>query len=395
MNDEMQKIALIINGIPDIQSKAVYQRATMLSRDYKVYIFAKYQVCESIAKKVEKVHYCPGLSLGLDKVIFPFWVLFNILIIDRRINIAYSVFSFNNIILISGFMCKMFGKIWIADLLDDPSLSLEKRSRDLLGYLVYIYQSVLYLIVKKVLHFSDLVIILKGMKEIMIDFNLDTIRYLEVTNGVDLQYIAGKVKYHKAEVLDNKFTIVYVGMITTERGIRTVIESAHLVSGEFSDMKYILIGWIPYQDDYVTLKALIDKYNLDQQFNIIGELSHEETMNYIKEADICLYPFPKTRQLEYVSPIKVFEYMAYGKVVIASRLKGVEDIIEQNDSGILVEPGNPRELANAIMMIYRDRKLKKKIELGALEKIKKFDWSLINNKILSHVKDVIDDINKR
>jgi len=71
---------------------------------------------------------------------------------------------------------------------------------------------------------------------------------------------------------------------------------------------------------------------------------------YINASNVCVVP--KIPLKSGHSPLKLYEYMACGKPVVASRISGFE-ILEQNNAGILVEPENPEKLAKAILKLLK------------------------------------------
>ena len=103
------------------------------------------------------------------------------------------------------------------------------------------------------------------------------------------------------------------------------------------------------------------------------------------QSNVCIYPFPRRPELDLVYPIKVFEYLALGKVVVASRLTGVCNVIHDGKNGILFEPGDPASLADAILCVYRDQSLQRRIERVARDSVADFDWKLINQRILARL----------
>jgi glycosyltransferase involved in cell wall biosynthesis len=78
-----------------------------------------------------------------------------------------------------------------------------------------------------------------------------------------------------------------------------------------------------------------------------GAVSQDEVPAYIRTMDIALAPYPDM-ELFYFSPLKVYEYMAMGKPVIATRIGQLEELIENGVNGMLVPPGEPMAWVDAI-----------------------------------------------
>ena len=75
------------------------------------------------------------------------------------------------------------------------------------------------------------------------------------------------------------------------------------------------------------------------------------------------------------------EAMASGTPVVATRVGGVPELIENEKTGLLVEPKNKDEIAVAVTRLLSDDNLRKKIVIGARQKIEKnYDWQIIKSK---------------
>ena len=79
-------------------------------------------------------------------------------------------------------------------------------------------------------------------------------------------------------------------------------------------------------------------------------------------ADVCVAPFIRVRNERIgLSPLKIYEYLACGKPVVASDIKGIGDLLRNSNAGIGVKPEDPVELANAIIKLLKNEKLRGKM----------------------------------
>ena len=379
-NKKKKRIAIVINRIYDIPNKAVYQRTKYLSDKFDIYILTRYNVPPSISNKVKGVKICPGKAYGLDRIIFLFWVVYNTIRLET--SVVYTVFSYNNLILVSGYFCKIIGKTWIADILDDPALGINKRTVGFRYNLGSVWQKFLYEINKQTLKFADAIVILKGMKETVTGFNINESKFIEITNGVNLITDPKKIKEDQA----CDFNVVYVGLLARNRGISTIIKAVELIKNIDCNIK--LIGEFASTEEEVFLTDMVNKYNLNKRITFTGYIPHNEVLELINSASVCLYPFPSLSELEHVSPIKVFEYMAFGKPVIATNLSGVRIIIEDLYNGILIDPEDEQQLANAIRELKEDIDLRKQLGQNAFESVKHYSWENINSEIVCRLNEL-------
>jgi len=83
-----------------------------------------------------------------------------------------------------------------------------------------------------------------------------------------------------------------------------------------------------------------------------GRIAHEAVPDYLNAADVLLSPHvPMPDGRPFIgSPTKLFEYMAMGKAIVASRLDQLEKVLTHNETALLVEPGDAKQLAAAIRL---------------------------------------------
>ena len=81
--------------------------------------------------------------------------------------------------------------------------------------------------------------------------------------------------------------------------------------------------------------------------------------------------------------------MAAGVPVIASRVGGILDIIEDGKTGLLIEPGNPEEIAKAISKIYQDSVLREQLINNAIAELKRYNWQNIAERVFKIYENII------
>jgi glycosyltransferase involved in cell wall biosynthesis len=113
----------------------------------------------------------------------------------------------------------------------------------------------------------------------------------------------------------------------------------------------------------------------EKDFIFTGMQRHHDIPFFINVADICVAPFIFERNRKTgVSPVKVFEYMACGKPVVASRIEGLE-FIESEGAGWLIEPGDVKSLEEALLDLVMDGKKREDMGRKGLQiASKRFTW---------------------
>ncbi len=108
-------------------------------------------------------------------------------------------------------------------------------------------------------------------------------------------------------------------------------------------------------------RALADRW--PGQVTITGEIPLGHVPQYVRAMDVALAPYPPLERF-YFSPLKVLEYMAAGRPVVASAIGQVAELIRDGETGLLVPPGDVSALTAAVRRLASDRDLR--LRLGAL-----------------------------
>jgi glycosyltransferase involved in cell wall biosynthesis len=142
--------------------------------------------------------------------------------------------------------------------------------------------------------------------------------------------------------------ISFVGNLAPWQGIETLIEVAPLLSRKIGGIKFLVIGDGILKNEF---KDKVDSLRLSDRFIFTGMVEYEQIPFYINIADICVLPKRKLRSG--YSPIKLYEYMACSKPVVASRVEGLE-FIEEEGAGRLAEPGDAIGLEKALYDLIKE-----------------------------------------
>jgi len=185
-----------------------------------------------------------------------------------------------------------------------------------------------------------------------------------IPNGIDVS----KFKPMSVEDLREKLglagekVIVSVGAISKQKGFHLLLKILPDILREYKNVRLIIVGTGPYLQK---LKGMAVKLGIENHVIFAGRVSDEELPKYYNLADVFAFPTLRMEGL----PLVVPEAMACEKPVIASRIGGIPTVIENNKDGILIEPGNLKELKERIMEVLRDEELAKKLGKNARKKV--------------------------
>lgn len=156
----------------------------------------------------------------------------------------------------------------------------------------------------------------------------------------------------------------YVGAFEYSMAIDLALEAA----ARLPLIEFLLVG---AGRDFARILELVRTRDL-QNITLTGALPHDEAMKMIDRMDICLNLFHKTKVSHAVSPLKLFEYMAYRKPIISNRLREIERI----DSGFLFFADSVDEIVDTISYICsHPEEAKEKAEKGFVALRERFLWS--------------------
>ena len=182
-------------------------------------------------------------------------------------------------------------------------------------------------------------LIKKGVKEkkiILFEDGFSPITFASTISGEEI-----KVKFN----LVGYSVLIYQGTMATIRELEILIHAFKLVLINHDKVKLFMVG---DGDGLGNLKKLAKELNIENNIIFTGRVPYKEVPEYIAASDIGISPIPPINLYKISSPLKLFEYMAMSKPVVAN-----EEILEHNNvlkeskGGILV-PYDPEHFANAI-----------------------------------------------
>lgn len=179
-------------------------------------------------------------------------------------------------------------------------------------------------------------------------------------NYIDLRWFDACKDQKKISSLRKKYHIqqdmivaMYCGIIKEIRGVKEIVLASKLLPQTIRDkVIFLIVGEGPYYQRLVTFAQQENAKNVQ----VIGKIPYDDVPTYSALADIGLHVQYLTRNNEFCSPNKLFEYMAGGCALIITKLPGMRSVVEDNQLGFTVTPGSAQEIADAITQLIADRK---------------------------------------
>ena len=192
-------------------------------------------------------------------------------------------------------------------------------------------------------------------------------------DGVDLgrfKDMPQQVARKQLNIPQDAKVICYTGHLFAWKGIRTLVRSTKHLPNSYH--LYIVGG---KDSDIQTLKKFINAENLS---NIIltGYVSPDLVPVYLAAADVAVLPSSAREKISrhYTSPLKLFEYMASRRPIVASNLPSLKEVLKDGKNAVLVEPDDPRALAEGIRRVLDDPDFAREISEQAYSEVGQYSW---------------------
>lgn len=175
--------------------------------------------------------------------------------------------------------------------------------------------------------------------------------------------------------------ILFVGRLNPIKGLETLVDAMEILLERYgtNGVELFIIGGSHEESSREYVKKIKERAlakGLDDNIWFAGSQPHNRLVQFYHGADVCVFP-----SLYESFGMAALEAMACGRPVVASRVPGFANIIEDGDSGLLVDAGRADELAGEIVRILKDRRFGAKLGENAVRAAHRFDWENITGEI--------------
>ena len=181
-----------------------------------------------------------------------------------------------------------------------------------------------------------------------------------IPNGMNPQRFGGEID-PSAPAEPGIFTIGFVGNLRPWHGLSVLLKAFELVQHRDERTRLLIVGG---GDELEKLTANVATKSWRKSVELTGAVSTESIPGLLASMDVAVAPYPKLERF-YFSPLKIYEYMAAGLPVVASRLGQIEQVIEHGRNGLLCAPGDASDLSHALIRLRSDPRLRAKLGSNA------------------------------
>jgi glycosyltransferase involved in cell wall biosynthesis len=184
-------------------------------------------------------------------------------------------------------------------------------------------------------------------------YNLEPDKIKVIKNGVDTELFKPVDQEQSRLALNLAPSLRYltfVGHVWPWHGVDYVIKAIPYLRELRDDFKIAIVGEGPYLGDIVELAK---EHGVEDKVDFVGEAPREQISYWLGASDICLLPAKMVRSHP-GDPVKMYEYMACGKPIIAADVEGYGDFVEENELGISVDFTDSEQLAIAMDSLLKE-----------------------------------------
>lgn len=187
------------------------------------------------------------------------------------------------------------------------------------------------------------------------EFRIPRGKYFKIPLGADETNFFPRAQTSRRKNA-NRLKVLFYGKFIPLQGIPTIIEAAKLLEDR-DDIEFEIIGSGQLSEDIQKLARKLDLKNAE----FIDWVDYRDLPHHIQNADICLGIFGTTHKAQRGIPIKVYEALAMKKPVITGDSPAAREVFTHRVDALLCEMGNPRALAEAILLLKQNKKLREEI----------------------------------
>ncbi len=219
-------------------------------------------------------------------------------------------------------------------------------------------------------------------------WNIGTDKIVYWPNGTDVELFQKNISKAEAriklKIAQIGLVVLYTGQLFKWKGVDTLLQSVVYLKKEAS---LFIVGGS--SKDVLQMRKDIPEAS-DTRVHFINFRPHDEIAIWQKAADVLVLPNTGKQKvsLYYTSPMKLFEYMASGRPIVASNIPSIAEILNESNA-LLVFPDNPLALAQSINSLLENRERGEQLATQALKDVQKYTWRKRAQKIIQHINETV------
>ncbi len=179
----------------------------------------------------------------------------------------------------------------------------------------------------------------------------------------------------------------YAGHLYPWKGVDVLLHAL----AQVPEVGGLIVGGHEREPDLARMRALASTLGIGDRVAFTGQLRHAEVAARLDAADVLVLPNPPSAiSTRATSPLKLFEYMAAGRAIVASDLPSIREVLANDDTALLVKPGDAGGLADAIRRLAADPSLRARLGDAARRASADYSWSRRAERLEALFRQVLD-----
>jgi glycosyltransferase involved in cell wall biosynthesis len=237
---------------------------------------------------------------------------------------------------------------------------------------------------------KKIIVVTEELKKRALKAGFSDDRILASPDGVDLKIFDLNISKFEARkklnLPQNKIILGYTGSFKTmgeKKGIEEILEAVKILLENFPDLFFLAVGGVDVEIEFYNNFA--KNIGVGNNVLFLEKVDRYYLAIYQKACDLLLMPFPFTQHFAYyMSPLKMFEYMASQRPIIASDLPSIREILSEKNA-FIIKPDDSKDLAGGIESVLNNKELSRKISEQAFLDVKQYTWGKRAERILGFI----------
>jgi len=216
-----------------------------------------------------------------------------------------------------------------------------------------------------------------GCRHLIQNWQVDARKVVELPNAVDISRfrpdpiakaaVRSWLGLHERDPL-----VLFVGNFYPWHDVDTLLQAFAFVLAACPKARLLLVGDGARREDMI---RRTDALGLQSAVQFTGQVPHRDVSRFSAAADVAVVPYPALSREMWMSPLKLFEYMASGTAIVASAVGQITTVIADGTNGLLVPPGDVTALARGLTSLIQDPVLRTKLGMKARQDaVRRYGW---------------------
>lgn len=222
------------------------------------------------------------------------------------------------------------------------------------------------------------------VREIFAENGVERDRLVHIPNGVDVEKFEGISdadcdRVRKEYGLGDRPVVFFAGTVMPRKGVVELVEAAaEVVATGHDDVLFVIAGETDLDEEYMKrVQSIISSAGIEDNVTFTGYLTDSDLLPMYRTSSLFVLP-----SFEEGFGMVVSEAMAAGTPPIASRISGIDQQIDDGNTGLMFEPGDVGELRDALLALLNDPERRQMMGKQSKDRAQQFSWESITDQYI-------------